>query len=122
MKRTDLTPALRRLIRRSCRPAEHDRIANHARFVEQVRVCAEFGEVAVVYGGMDCDCSMWEDRVVLLPAVPVVVDKWICDYHDGAEGPQWTRISRPSRAPKKSTSRDLALEAFENGHPHVVRF
>lgn len=120
MTRRELTLALRRAIRLSCRPACDDHIANHARFVERVRACVEDGMVAVVYGGMDCDCSRWDDRVVLLPAVPVVVDKWICDYHDGAEGPQWTRISRPSRAPKKSTSRDLALEAFENGHPHVV--
>ena len=78
--------------------------------------------VAVVYGGMDCDCSRWDDRVAILPAVPTVVSRWVDRYHDGAEGPQWTRISRPSRAPKKSTSRDLALEAFEDGHPHVVRY
>lgn len=83
--------------------------------------CAEHGEVAVVTAGMDCDCSCWSGRVSILPANVMFVERWLNEFYDSAEGPQSHEIMRPSEARSiKSSSRDLALEAFEDGHAHVV--
>lgn len=114
------SPDFRRAIRaRLDRP---DWLASRADLAARVATLAEEGEVAIVFGGMDCDCARWDDRVATVPALPVAVVQWIDRYHEGAEGPQWTRLERPSVARDlRSSSRDLALEAFEDGHPHVVR-
>lgn len=103
----------------SFREAEDD-LASKALIAERIKRLAEDGKIAIVYGGMDCDGARWDNRVAIMPAVLVVVLHWIDTYHEHAEGPQWQRIESPSRAPKRSTTRDLALEAFENGHSHVL--
>jgi hypothetical protein len=98
-----------------------DYLAKRAEFAARIHQFAEDGFVAVVYGGMDCDCARWDDRVVILPAIPTVVVHWIDQYNEGAEGPQWTNLERPSIANELTpSSRDLALEAFEDGHPHSI--
>jgi hypothetical protein len=77
--------------------------------------------VAFVTGGMDCDCATWENHVTMLPALPRYVMKAIDDMYEHADGRRHYRLMKPSEALKlKRTSRDLALEAFEDGHPHVV--
>lgn len=97
-----------------------DELAWRAATAARIAELAEDGRVAVVYWGMDCDCSRWDDRVRILPARLREVMRWVDDYDRGAEGPQGWRLSRPSEAPTRSRSRDLALEAFEDGHPHIV--
>ncbi len=92
-------------------------------FLWQIDCWAEDGEIAVVTSGMDCDCSRWEDDVRLVPATVSAVDKWLDDFYAGAEGPQGHRLMRPSEAKLlRRTSRDLALEAFEDGHAHSVHY
>jgi hypothetical protein len=101
--------------------APDDRLEERAGLAARIAQCAQGGRVAIVYGGMDCDCSRWDDRVVLVPATTVAVERWIDSYHERAEGPQWTRVTTPAEARGlKASSRDLALEAFEDGHQHVV--
>lgn len=41
--------------------------------------------------------------------------------YEGAEGPTSVWICKPSEEPVYE-SRDLALEAFKNGHPHLIRW
>lgn len=106
---------------RASRNPAFDPLANRQRLKAEITSCAENGQVAIVYGGMDCDCSRWDNRVAIVTAATVIVERWIESYHEGAEGPQWTQIERPSEARKlEPSSRDLALEAFEDGHPQVV--
>lgn len=89
----------------------------------EIRRKAEGGEVAVVHNGMDCDCSRWEGVVVYLPANLKEVEGWVESFYDNAEGPQGHYLEYPSVAASlRSSSRDLALEAFENGHPHSIHY
>jgi hypothetical protein len=87
------------------------------------RICefAEGGRVALVNGGRDCDCATWANTYSLVPATVAEVDNWVERFYHWAEGPQWHYIERPSVARKlEEEHRDLALEAFEDGHQHVV--
>ena len=91
---------------------------NHLR---DIKVCAQRGKIAIVTSGMDCDCSRWENSVSIVDANIAEVDAWLERFYANAEGPQGHYIECPSTARKLvRSSRDLALEAFENGHPHVV--
>ena len=87
----------------------------------QVRACSESGQVALVTGGMDCDCVQWEGRVTLLPAQPILIIHWIDDLYKYAEGPVTWRIATPtSTQDTVCVTRDRILEAYENGHPYSV--
>ena len=123
----DLPRRVRSWIRRSNRDYIHHRqgsdpLAARARLSAEIASLAQDGRVAIVYGGIDCDCSRWDNRVSLVPATHWAVARWVDSYMEGAEGPQWWHLSRPSAAPRWSSSRDLALEAFEDGHPHIVYY
>ena len=89
--------------------------------IRQVKEFAEQGKVAMVNSGMDCDCSRWENAYSIIPATVEAVDAWVNDFYSNAEGPQSYRLERPSVAKKlQRSSRDLALEAFEDGHPYSI--
>jgi hypothetical protein len=90
---------------------EHRRIAK----------CAEGGRVALVWSGMDCDGSRYSGSVHLVAAAPKAVQAAVAHELEWADGPCSYYIERPSIAmtiPRES--RDLGLEAFEDGHPHVI--
>ena len=77
------------------------------------------GEIAVSVDQMDCDCSRWTSSSVVA-AIPIALERHIEDIYDGAEGPIYgVWFSKP--ADKAAyVSRDLAMEAFEDGHPGSV--
>jgi len=94
-----------------------------ATILRQVVEYAENGKIAMVNSGMDCDCSRWENSVSIIRATVKSVDKWVNDFYANAEGPQSCRLERPSVAKKlQHSSRDLALEAFEDGHPYSISY
>ena len=94
-----------------------------ATILRQVVEYAENGKIAMVNSGMDCDCSRWENSVSVIRATVKSVDKWTDDFYGNAEGPQSCRLERPSVARKlQHSSRDLALEAFEDGHPYSISY
>lgn len=100
-----------------------DNLKRRARVAALVRELEENGQVAVVTSGMDCDCCRWDDVVEILPAVPIEVERWADEYYERAEGPQSHYLERPSKAKKlRAGHRDLALEAFEEGHPNVIYY
>ena len=103
-------------------PETNSRMMLKQKAKDWLALCEEGGKVAIVYGGMDCDCSRWDDEVAIVSANLVTYFAWSDSYDDGAEGPQWHRVCKPSEAPQKSSHRDLALEAFEDGHPHHVYY
>ena len=56
-----------------------------------------------------------------MPANYVSWAKMVEQEHAWAEGPVWQRMLYIDELDDvKPGSRDLALEAFEDGHPHVV--
>lgn len=96
---------------------------NRATILRQVAEYAEKGKIAMVNSGMDCDCSRWENSVSIIRATVKSVDKWVDDFYKNAEGPQSYRLERPSVAKQlQHSSRDLALEAFEDGHPYSISY
>jgi hypothetical protein len=98
-----------------------DELEGRARLASMISEYQEGGRVAIVYGFIDCDMSRADGLVHIMAASPIAVSKWLDDFHAGAEGPQWWNLERPSAASEITEDhRDLALEAFEDGHPHVV--
>lgn len=76
--------------------------------------------IYVVYGGMDCDCVQFSEKRTFSTLLEYKV--WEDRLYEEAEGPMWHhRCSKKAYDSfEKSQSRDLALEAYENGHPWVV--
>jgi hypothetical protein len=98
----------------------HDRLADRERLAARVNAYARNGQIGLIYGGMDCDCSRFE-RATVLAAVPRLVERFIDRFHESAEGPQYAYAVTPIEACAHTAwSRDLALEAFEDGHPHHI--
>lgn len=88
----------------------------------KIKSVAENGKVAVVESGMDCDCVQYSDRVTVMTADVRTVEGHITERLDWADGPINFRLMKPSEARGLvAGSRDLAAEAHENGHRHVVR-
>lgn len=98
--------------------APFDPLAARAKLAEHIHACTENGKVAIVSDGMDCDCVR-SCHSSLRVAAPFAIEREVNEIHESAEGPVSVCIVKPSEAPE-NWSRDLALEAFEDGHPHVV--
>jgi hypothetical protein len=117
----------------------HEQTQGRINLIRKIQDCTEDGKVCTVWGGMDCDCATWEGRVTthsladeydmhdgdgnpyksLTHAVLAYIDR----QYENAEGRLHFDVLRPSEAKDvESSSRDLALEAFEDGHPHVVYY
>jgi hypothetical protein len=80
------------------------------------------GKVGVIESGMDCDCSAYH-REYLMPMFTSVAQykRWAENEYAGAEGPHNMHLVNPDQIDRsRNGSRDLALEAFEGGHSHVV--
>jgi hypothetical protein len=106
---------------REYRSQVDDRINERAAVYEAVARCAENGLVALVESGMDCDCVRYANVVRYCFADPRAVLARIYEIENDAEGCCSVIVERPTvAAALRYSSRDLALEAFEDGHPHVV--
>ena len=100
----------------------HEATERRRKFIDDIHNLAEDGMIAVVQGGRDCDGEQWEGLVSLVPATKQAVEGHIQHNFEWADGPLWHHLERPSVAKGiPYSSRDLALEAFEDGHPHVLR-
>ena len=99
-----------------------DRLAKHAKWVAKIKAHTEGGHVGIYTSGIDCDGVQYESNASILPAHRVIIDKYIDDAYYWADGPMAHHLVKPSKAHKQHAwSRDLAAEAFENGHPHTLR-
>ena len=98
-----------------------DKLLSKVKFKKKIEGHSVNGKVAIVYGGVDCDHSRWDNRVAIVNANVTSVNGWEKDYMEYAEGSQWFDIESMDYALSlKESSRDLAMEAFEDGHPHVI--
>ena len=97
--------------------ATQRRLNMHRRITE----CDEGGMVALIESGMDCDGVRYAGRVHLVPATWQAVVAREDEIYKWADGPCNLYIERPSVADEvEYQSRDLALEAFEDGHPYSL--
>lgn len=119
----DFEPPLAEL-KRSLRRLESDRTLDllHMRSLLQRRVesLVEDGMIAVRTSGMDCDCVSGDDCRIMRYRGVRQCEKWFDDYMADAEGPQSMWFEKPSQSPEYHDSRDLAMEAHEDGHDHCV--
>jgi hypothetical protein len=85
--------------------------------------CWSNGQIGVAVTGMDCDCSAYgREYTVEMPNCVAAFKRWFDKHIEYLDGPESQRFMRPEEVDKSNHySRDLALEAFEDGHPHVVR-
>lgn len=99
----------------------NDWLQDRAALKQCIARCSEGGRVLIVESGRDCDGAEWRDRTHTLPAT---VTHYVAGFMlrcDGADGPIYWDIDKPSRrAFYRASTRDLALEAFEDGHAHVI--
>lgn len=97
-----------------------DRLAFRARFAAKVKKLSEAGMIGIEVDSTDCDWSR-ATYTHVMPALPRAVLLYVDKLVEDAEGPTHWDLCRPSDAQPR-TSRDLALEAFEDGHPHVIHY
>jgi hypothetical protein len=121
-----LEPKLREQIVRMLRDCAKEKFASkvdylseRARLKAAIEQRSEKNQVAVVFNGRDCDCVEYEGVVYKVPATVTHVEHCIDQYGQWADGPFGWEIKKPSSKVKRQ-SRDLAMEAFEDGHAHVV--
>lgn len=80
--------------------------------------------LAVVYSGRDCDGVQYSGSVTIVNCTggaQAAIEKEIEHSYSYADGPMYHTIMRPSEAEGiKYTSRDLTMEAFEDGHSHSI--
>lgn len=126
-----ITKKARRIMHRPMREfiEEHGKRNYHAAICDEnaslrrtLDMAQDGGQVGVIISGMDCDCSQYH-RESIRPAFNSVHEykNWLDEEYEYAEGPHHVHLVHPSKIDKsRNASRDLALEAFEDGHPHVV--
>jgi len=98
---------------------EESRLMERVEVADTIRRYTEDGQIAVVTSGMDCDCSQYIRSTLRTNLTPVAFLAARDDDYTWADGPINVGLCRPSERPE-SASRDLAMEAYEDGHPHVV--
>ena len=94
------------------------RIARQS-LIRRIAECAIDGKVAVWEAGRDCDCVQYSGFRCLIDANVKAFDDLYAHTAEWADGPFALWVESPSVKPEHH-SRDLMLEAFENGHAHAI--
>ncbi len=96
------------------------RMARYHR-IHQFKTFHQNGQIGVIVSGMDCDCVQYRHGRVIEVENLAAYDKWVDDQVEWADGPINFMLCAVEYADAyDGYQRDLALEAFEDGHPHVV--
>ena len=100
----------------------HGNINGRAMLWDEINEHAVDGRVGMIQSGMDCDCSSYHyEGIIDVPKGALIHQKEVEGHEAYLEGPETIRYVRPHHVNQDNNgSRDLALEAFEDGHPHVV--
>lgn len=111
---------MRKLLKRMGRSTRLDWLEERAEIHRRIAAKAENGKVAVVESGMDCDGVQYWGRAAVIPASVMAYEKLDREIGEWADGPYCLGFARPSEKVEYG-NRDLGMEAFENGHPWVLR-
>ena len=119
----DKFPGLHRLLKTACNNRPEDYLAKRVELQKLISAKSERGQVVILESGMDCDCVAFSNRKYKVEALPVAVRAMMDRIYENAEGPCHLSIVSPSTAKSMDySSHDLALEAYENGHPGKVSY
>lgn len=97
----------------------HDAINRRARLAAVIAKHSHDGKVRVAESGRDCDGVQYAGRVRLIDATLEAYYKLMAERERWADGPFHLEIV-PWDADVQYRSRDLTLEAFEDGHAHCI--
>lgn len=100
----------------------NDRINERVRIAENIAGYADKdGKIWIQDGGRDCDMCESTSAPYPIPGGAFSYQHRLHMLYEWAEGPVWMWPVKPDQIEEAEYgSRDLALEAFEDGHPHVV--
>ena len=98
----------------------NDKLEQRAIIKIGLEKCTENNTVAIFEDGMDCDCVKYSRTYHKKSFSVMEYIRFKNETYESAEGPVSVGYGKPSKHPIESHSRDLAAEAYENGHPHVV--
>jgi hypothetical protein len=98
-----------------------DPLERKARVIARINKCAIGPVVGIDFGGMDCEgvCSEGHANV---HATYYAVQQFMDNFYEGAEGPQHAGIVVPRDDTGSRITRDAGMEAFEDGHAHVLYY
>ena len=92
----------------------------NAEIFDAIKLNSVAGKIHVYLWGRDCDMCE-SDSVEVIPATVVHYKSLVNRVLDGAEGPCRVEIiSAEEAAQFESSSRDLAMEAFEDGRGTAI--
>lgn len=81
------------------------------------------GKLGIIRSGMDCDCTQYySESVMTVDGTTASFRRWHDDFLDALDGPCNLSFTTPDKITPVYRSRDRALEAYEDGHIHVVRY
>lgn len=102
----------------------HEIINDRAAFYEEAAKCiGKDGRLYVEESGMDCDCVKYSGILHTIEPTFRAWDKLNEQVYMDAEGPFYLRMVPADRLQEiKYSSRDLAMEAHEDGHDHIVYY
>lgn len=101
----------------------HSRLSKRWKLMARIEECRITGTglMWVTESGMDCDCVQYSGHMRKCEATLDAFYKLHSDINSYADGPfNLYPVTEEEREEIRPTSRDLALEAHEDGHPHVV--
>lgn len=97
-----------------------DKLARRQRFADTVKQNTENGLVSIVWSGRDCD-GVYACHAYTYKACPFAIENDIERQYEHADGPLSFQLAKPSDVSEfEGYTRDLAMEAFEDGHNHVI--
>lgn len=99
--------------------AEPDALAIRADLADRLRACVVDGKIAIVTSGMDCDCSQYVHSSVSKYDGVIWYERLVASEYEWADGPMNVGFCKPAEKPDNE-SRDLAMEAYEDGRPHLI--
>lgn len=96
-----------------------DELAAREQLADELRAATVDGQIAIVVSGMDCDCVQYTNSRVVECKGVAWFNAMANDNYEWADGPMHVGFCKPEDRPDNH-SRDLAMEAYEDGHPHSI--
>lgn len=104
----------------------HEATREYLDFVIRVKQCTEDGKICLVESGRDCDGVQYSGHTSTIEAkegetMLQAVKREMALAYQNAEGPCHVYVASPSEAEFiEYSSRDLVMEAYEDGHAHSI--